>query len=261
LILKNKITFIVILALITSFMVYQASQIRLSYDFARVLPIDDPTYVDYVQFKQRFGEDGNVMVIGFQDERLFNKDLFNGWAALNKSVKSINGIKDVLSISSLYTIYKNDSAGKFDFQPISPNINYSQAHLDSIKNLIYSLPFYEGLVYNKQTNATVMAITFNSKVLNSVDRIQIVKDILSITEQFAQAHNVKLHYSGMPYIRSYVMKRVSGEMTLFMALAVLVTAIILWIFFKSFSSVLFSLLISAIGLCSFSATKSRFYPA
>ena len=112
LILKNKITFIVILALITSFMVYQASQIRLSYDFARVLPIDDPTYVDYVQFKQRFGEDGNVMVIGFQDERLFNKDLFNGWAALNKSVKSINGIKDVLSISSLYTIYKNDSAGK-----------------------------------------------------------------------------------------------------------------------------------------------------
>lgn len=248
LILKNKITFIVILALITSFMVYQASQIRLSYDFARVLPIDDPTYVDYVQFKQRFGEDGNVMVIGFQDERLFNKDLFNGWAALNKSVKSINGIKDVLSISSLYTIYKNDSAGKFDFQPISPNINYSQAHLDSIKNLIYSLPFYEGLVYNKQTNATVMAITFNSKVLNSVDRIQIVKDILSITEQFAQAHNVKLHYSGMPYIRSYVMKRVSGEMTLFMALAVLVTAIILWIFFKSFSSVLFSLLISAIGV-------------
>ena len=229
-------------------MVYQASQIRLSYDFARVLPIDDPTYVDYVQFKQRFGEDGNVMVIGFQDERLFNKDLFNGWAALNKSVKSINGIKDVLSISSLYTIYKNDSAGKFDFQPISPNINYSQAHLDSIKNLIYSLPFYEGLVYNKQTNATVMAITFNSKVLNSVDRIQIVKDILSITEQFAQAHNVKLHYSGMPYIRSYVMKRVSGEMTLFMALAVLVTAIILWIFFKSFSSVLFSLLISAIGV-------------
>lgn len=229
-------------------MVYQASQIRLSYDFARVLPIDDPTYVDYVQFKQRFGEDGNVMVIGFQDERLFNKDLFNGWASLNKSVKSINGIKDVLSISSLYTIYKNDSAGKFDFKPISPNTNYSQAHLDSIKSLIYSLPFYEGLVYNKQTNATVMAITFNSKVLNSVDRIQIVKDILSITEQFAQAHNVKLHYSGMPYIRSYVMKRVSGEMTLFMALAVLVTAIILWIFFKSFSSVLFSLLISAIGV-------------
>jgi predicted RND superfamily exporter protein len=248
LILKNKIAFIAILALITSFMVYQTSHITLSYDFARVLPTDDPTYADYMQFKKRFGEDGNVMVIGFQKEDLFDKGVFNDWSALNKQVKSITGIKDVLSISSLYNIYRNDSAGKFDFKPITPLTSYSQAELDSLKALIYSLPFYEGLVYNKESNATVMAITFNSKVLNSVDRIQIVKDILAITEQFASKHDVKLHYSGMPYIRSYVMKRVSGEMTLFMALAVLVTAIILWLFFKSFSSVLFSLLISAVGV-------------
>lgn len=248
LVLKNKIAFIVLLLLITSFMVYKTSQIKLSYDFARVLPIDDPTYEDYVAFKNRFGEDGNVMVIGFQDTRLFNKELFNDWSKLNKTVKGINGIKDVLSISSLYNLYRNDSVRKFDFKPISPKSDYTQVELDTIKSLIYSLPFYEGLVYNKESHATLMAITFNSKVLNSVDRIQIVKDILVITEQFANDHQVKFHYSGMPYIRSYVMKRVSGEMTLFMALAVLVTAIILWIFFKSLSSVLFSLLISAIGV-------------
>ena len=248
LILKNKIAFIVLLALITSFMVYETCKITLSYDFARVLPTDDPTYDEYVKFKKRFGEDGNVMVIGFQDTRLFSQDVFNDWSNLNKEVKSINGIKDVLSISSLYNLYKNDSANKFDFKPISPKSNYTQSELDSIKSLIYTLPFYEGLVYNKETHATVMAITFNSKVLNSVDRIQIVKDILIITEKFGQNHQLKLHYSGMPYIRSYVMKRVSGEMGLFMALAVLVTAVILWIFFKSFSSVLFSLLISAVGV-------------
>lgn len=248
LILKNKIVFIVILTLITSFMVYETCKITLSYDFARVLPTDDPTYDEYVKFKKRFGEDGNVMVIGFQDTRLFSQDVFNDWSNLNREVKNIKGIKDVLSISSLYNLYKNDSANKFDFKPISPKPNYTQAELDSIKSLIYTLPFYEGLVYNKETNATVMAITFNSKVLNSVDRIQIVKDILIITEKFGQNHQLKLHYSGMPYIRSYVMKRVSGEMGLFLALAVLVTAIILWIFFKSVSSVLFSLIISAIGV-------------
>ncbi|HET6226183.1 MAG TPA: MMPL family transporter [Bacteroidia bacterium] len=248
LILKNKIAFIAFLAVVTSFMIFETCKITLSYDFARVLPTDDPTYDEYVQFKKKFGEDGNVMVIGFQDTRLFSQDVFNDWSNLNKQVKSINGIKEVLSISSLYNLYKNDSANKFDFKPISPKSTYTQAELDSIKTLIYRLPFYEGLVYNKETNATVMAITFNSTVLNSVDRIQIVKDILSITEKFGQNHQLKLHYSGMPYIRSYVMKRVSGEMGLFLALAVLVTAIILWIFFKSFSSVLFSLLISAIGV-------------
>ncbi len=247
LILKHKIPFIIFLALVTSFMVYKTSQIKLSYDFARVLPIDDPTYKEYMEFKKKFGEDGNVMVIGFQDGRLFNKDVFNDWSKLNKAVKSIHGIKEVLSISSLYNLYRNDSASKFDFKPISSKVTYTQQELDSVKELIYSLPFYEGLVYNKE-HATVMAITFNSQVLNSVDRLQIVKDILDITEQFSERHTIKLHYSGMPYIRSYVMKRVSGEMTLFMALAVLVTAIILWIFFKSLSSVLFSLFISAIGV-------------
>ena len=248
LILKNKILFIVLLSVVTSFMVYETCKITLSYDFARVLPNDDPTYEEYVQFKKRFGEDGNVMVIGFQDTRLFSQDVFNDWSNLNKEIKSIPGIKDVLSISSLYNLYKNDSSNKFDFKPVSPKSNYTQAELDSIKSLIFTLPFYEGLVYNKETNATVMAITFNSKVLNSVNRIQIVKDILLITEKFGQNHQLKLHYSGMPYIRSYVMKRVSGEMGLFLALAVLVTAIILWIFFKSFTSVLFSLIISAIGV-------------
>ena len=248
LILKNKISFIVFLSVITSFMIYETSKITLSYDFARVLPIDDPTYDEYVTFKKRFGEDGNVMVIGFQDTRLFSQDVFNDWSNLNKEVKSINGIKDVLSISSLYNLYRNDSLNKFDFKPISPKSSYTQTELDSIKSLIYALPFYEGLVYNKETNATVMAITFDAKILNSADRIQIVKDILIITEKFAQNHQVKLHYSGMPYIRSYVMKRVSGEIGLFLALAVLVTAIILWIFFKSLSSVLFSLLISAVGV-------------
>src|SRR3954471_23226123 len=207
LILKNKIAFIAILAVITSFMIYETCKITLSYDFARVLPTDDPTYDEYVKFKKRFGEDGNVMVIGFQDTRLFSQDVFNDWSNLNKEVKSINGIKEVLSISSLYNLYKNDSANRFDFKPISPKSTYTQAELDSIKTLIYGLPFYEGLVYNRETNATVMAITFNSKVLNSVDRIQIVKDILSSTEKFEQNHQLKLHYSGMPYIRSYVMKR------------------------------------------------------
>ncbi len=248
LILKYKLLFIALLVLVTSFMVYHSSKIKLSYDFAKVLPVDHPVYTDYLAFKKMFGEDGNVMVIGFQSTNLFQKDVFNNWSKLNKDVKSIHGIKDVLSIGSLYNLYKNDSAGKFDFKPISPGTNYTQHQLDSIKQLIYSLPFYEGLVYNKETNATIMAITFDNQVLNSADRLQIVKDILGITEAFAEQNSITLHYSGMPYIRSYVMKRVSGEMTLFMGLAVLVTAIILWLFFKSFSSVLFSLLISGVGV-------------
>lgn len=247
-ILRNKLLFIFAIALVTAFMIYETCKIKLSYDFARVLPVDDPAYVDYMNFKKKFGEDGNVMVIGFSSSDLFKPELFNDWNKLNKEIKSISGIKDVLSITSLYNVYRNDSLNKFEFKPISNGDNYSAEQLDSIKELIYSLPFYEGLVYNKETGATLMAITFNSKDLNSAHRLQMVKEITTSADLFAVKNKISIHYSGMPYIRSHVMEKVSGEMGLFMALAVIVTAIILWLFFRSLSSVLVSLIVAAIGV-------------
>lgn len=247
-ILRNKLAFIIAISIVSAFMIYETCQIKLSYDFARVLPADDPAYVEYMNFKKKFGEDGNVMVIGYSSPDLFQPQLFNEWSNLNKEIKSIQGIKDVLSINSLYNVYRNDSLNKFEFKPVTTENNYSKQQLDSIKELIYSLPFYEGLVYNKESGATLMAITFNSKDLNSAHRLEMVKEITTAADAFAKKNNLKLHYSGMPYIRSHVMEKVSGEMGLFMALAVIVTAVILWLFFRSLSSVVVSLIVAAIGV-------------
>ncbi|MCW3084201.1 MAG: patched family protein [Bacteroidetes bacterium] len=247
-ILRNKITFLIVLGLITGFMVYETCQIKLSYDFARVLPVDDPSYMDYMSFKKKFGEDGNVMVIGFKSDNLFEEKLFNSWSGLDQKIKSIKGIKDVLALTSLYNVTKNDSLHKFEFKPISGAAHYSAQQLDSLKQIIYSLPFYDGLVYNKETGATLMAITFNSADLNSKHRLEMVKDITTAADAFAKENNVPVHYSGMPYIRSHIMEKVSGEMGLFMTLAVIVTAVILWLFFRSFSSVIVSLIVAAIGV-------------
>ena len=110
------------------------------------------------------------------------------------------------------------------------------------------MPFYKGLIFNKETGANLMAITFNKNELNSKRRLTIVDDIKRVAEVFAKKHDVQMHYSGMPYIRSAIMKKVSGEMTLFLLLAVLVTAVVLWIFFRTLSSVLFSVLVVAVGV-------------
>ncbi|MCC6837527.1 MAG: MMPL family transporter, partial [Bacteroidia bacterium] len=246
--IRRKISLLVGVIIITGFMIFQTSKITLSYDFARILPDNDSTYSNYMEFKKKFGEDGNVMVLGFSSDQLFSEKIFNNWKKLGMEVKAINGIKDIMSVSNLYNLYRNDSLNKFDFKPITPAIHYSQSELDTIKKVIQDLPFYEGLVFNKETGATLMAITFNSKDLNSVNRINIVKSIMMATSVFEKENNVKVHYSGMPYIRTHIMQKVSGEMGLFMALAVIVTAIILWIFFRTFSSVIISLIVAGVGV-------------
>lgn len=247
-ILRNRLAFIIMLVLITAFMVYQASKIQLSYEFASVLPKTDSAYIEYDKFKKMFGEDGNVMVIGFQDKNLFQLNKFNDWHYLSTDIKNINGIKDVLSIGNPYNVIRNDSLSKFDFVPIFKSAMRSQEESDSIKNIIVSLPFYEGLIYKKETGATLMAITFTKKDLNTKHRIEIVNEIKKSTEIFAKKYNLELHYSGMPYIRTAIMEKVSHEMELFLALAIIVMAIILWTFFRSFTSVFFSIIVVAIGV-------------
>ena len=163
-ILRNRIVILLILLAITVFMGWQASKIELSYQFAKPLPQDDQAILDYNAFKKMFGEDGNVMVIGLQDSNLFKLSKFNDYFDLVNNIKQTSGIKQILSISNLYNIYKNDSLKKFQFLQILNKKPDSQQELDSIKKVIYSLPFYNGLVINKKTNATVMAITFGLSI-------------------------------------------------------------------------------------------------
>ncbi|HMU78186.1 MAG: MMPL family transporter [Bacteroidia bacterium] len=247
-ILRNRIAFIVVLLLLTVFMAYKALNIKLSYEFVRVLPTTDPAYVEYENFKQKFGEDGSVMVIGFADSSIFQIEKFNSWFLLSDKIRKMDGIQNVLSIGDLYDVVRNDSLHKFDFVPLVKSLPQRQSEIDSIKNRIDELPFYDGLILNRETHATVMAITFRKKDLDSKHRIDIVNEIKKEADAFGRLHNIELHYSGMPYIRTAVMEKVSHELKLFLLLAVLITAFILWVFFRTISSVVFSILVVAIGV-------------
>ncbi|HMR45669.1 MAG TPA: MMPL family transporter [Bacteroidia bacterium] len=247
-ILRNRIAFIVVLLLLTIFMAYKALNIKLSYEFVRVLPTTDPAYVEYENFKQKFGEDGSVMVIGFADSTIFQIEKFNSWFLLSDKIRKMDGIQNVLSIGDLYDVVRNDSLHKFDFVPLVHTLPQRQSEIDSIRDRIYQLPFYDGLILNRETHATVMAITFRKKDLDSKHRIDIVNEIKKEADAFGRLHNIKLHYSGMPYIRTAVMEKVSHELKLFLILAVVITAFILWIFFRTISSVVFSILVVAIGV-------------
>ena len=153
-----------------------------------------------------------------------------------------------MSVPTVFKFVKNDSLEKFDFVPLIKHPLRNQADVDSVRDDFLALPFYEGIIYNKETGANVMAITFTKKDLNSKRRLEIVAEIRVLAEAYAKKHHVEMHYSGMPYIRSQVMTKVSHEMTLFLILAIIVTAIILWVFFRSGTVVFFSLIITAVGV-------------
>lgn len=247
-IIRFRVIWVALVLLSTVFMAYEASKIELSYQFARILPSSDPIEKEYQSFRKLFGEDGSVMVIGWQDPNLFELDKFRDWYNLSKEIKNTKGIKNVLSLANLQKVVRNDSLTRFEFKPLLTEVPQTQAEVDTLKKEVYNLPFYDGLVLNRETNATLLVITFNDKDLNSKRRLTIVDDLQKMADKFAVKHHTDLHYSGMPYIRTVNMKKISGEMELFMGLAVFVTLGILWAFFRSFRLTILSIVVVLIGV-------------
>jgi len=248
LILNHRIKFLVIIFAITGLMAWQATKIQLSYDFVRPLPMTDPAMVTYEKFKSLFGEDGTVLVIGIQDSNLFEYQKFIDYCKLTSYLKNVDGIKEVLSIANVYDIKRNDSLSKFDIRPVMQKTPANQAEVDSFKNKVFRLPFYENILYNKKTHAHLIMATFDKAKLNSKSRISIVNEIKSLATEFGQKHNIHVHFSGMPYIRAEYMVIVSHEMKLFLLLAILVTSLIVLWTFKSLRVVAYSLVILSIGV-------------
>jgi len=246
--LRNRAIFTTVVLLLTVFMTWQALQMELSYEFAKILPDSDSTNIEYQAFRSRFGEDGNVLVMGFEDKNLFQRQKMEDWRQVSNAIKAIPGIKDLLALTTAYGLKRNDSLMRFDTVRVVNGPITTDQQADSLKAQLLALPFYEGLIYNKETGATLMAITFKKEDLNSARRLTMVKEITDIGDAYAAKHGVEMHYSGMPFVRAAMMSKVSKEMTLFLILAILVTGLILWLFFRTISTVLVSLVVVAIGV-------------
>ena len=77
LILKNRSLILILFILVTVFAAFNAVNVKLAYNPGKILPITDSTFIKYQKFKQKFGEDGSLMVLGIQTDQIFKKDFFN----------------------------------------------------------------------------------------------------------------------------------------------------------------------------------------
>jgi predicted RND superfamily exporter protein len=246
-ILRNRVAILLVIGLITVLMGFMATTVKIRYDFAALLPATDSTLINYKAFKQRFGEDGDVLVIGIENEHLFRKDVYDAWHDMGEEMLLLEGVDQVVSAARCYHLVRNDSLKQFDFKLISEEKPATQAELDSIKGEIVKLKFYDNLMWDEDSHISVMAITMSAKVLDSKKRVALTDKIVKTGEQYEEILGSKLRFSGMPYIRSILAKVVADEMVLFILYAILVTGLIMYVFFRSFKVVMVAMLVVGIG--------------
>ncbi len=247
-ILRNKIILLTLLALITIFLGYHARNVEMSYEYASMLPKKDKAFTDNQKFIEVFGEEGNLIIIGIQDSSFFEFERFEKWKNLCNAISEVEGVENLLSVSNTYNLIKNTEKKQFEVHMVFPDSIANQEELSKAEDNFRKLPFYRKLVYNDENNTFLLAITVNKDKMLSREREKMVKAIQKIGKQFEQDENVKLHYSGLPYIRVVTAKIIRSELYIFSALALTICIIVLFLFFRSFKAVFFPVFVVMIGV-------------
>ncbi len=250
-ILKNRITILGIILALTIFLGFQWRNLAMTYTEANLLPQKHIVNKQYQDFLNKFGEEGNLVVIGFNDKTFFTPKAYAAWNELMMGLKNSKEVELVVSLNDLKKLQKDTIAEKFELVPlIDQTQTKDAAYLETIKKELFNkLPFYEGLLFNKQSGSIRAAVYVNKKIINTAARKTfIIENLIPKIEKFENASGINLRVSGMPYIRTINAENMKGEIGFFIGAALLITSLIFFFFFRSFRATFISICILLIGV-------------
>ncbi len=249
-ILKNRILIIILITIATLGLVSQFKHMRFTYTEANLLPDDHEINQEYNNFIEKFGDEGNLIIIGVKDKSFFTPEKFNAWSKLGKELKKNKHITNVIGVSDIQELIKNKKEKKFELKPLVASNLTTQKELDDLKNnLYYSLPFYQKILFNSETNTFRTLVYINKEIINKPERKKLIENfIIPNIESYEKNFNLNVRVSGMPYIRTLNSNTIISEIAYFILAALFVTGFIFYLFFRSFRATFISLFTVIIGV-------------
>jgi hypothetical protein len=250
LILRNRILILLIIAAFTIFLGMQWQHMRFSSSQANLLPDDHPINLEYQQFLSQFGEEGNEVVFAIQDTALFNPVNFNRWNKFSKQLGAFPEVDFVLSTDNLQELVKDNEKQEFVLVPLLKKEPETAKEIDSIKKHLFNdLPFYDNLIFNKDSGTLRTILYLDKDIVNtSVRKDFILKDMIHLVDSFEEETGLDVHISGMPYVRTMNSQNIIDEIGKFILAALGVTSLIFFFFFRSLRATFISMCVVIIGV-------------
>ncbi len=245
-IIKYRLPLVILIGLITVFMGYHARQAEMSYDFRGTVPANDPEQIFFTEFRKQFGEDGNIVAVGLHDSSIYQYENFEKLREFCFKVKEMTGVNEVISLPQIKKIEKDTAKTQFILTDVFPDNITNQTQLDSLLIEAKKQKFYIGQIVNEKNGAIAILISIQKEVLNSSKRVGLTDQITAEGEVFSKLTGIQLHYAGLPFVRSVITSQVGQELKIFLLVSVIITGIILLIFFRSFRAVIFPIIVIGI---------------
>lgn len=269
--LRQRLWILLVLGVVTAFMASRIPDIRMQYVFGGLLPENDPTHIAYERFQERFGSEGNVMLIGVATEALREPAGLQAWHDLAHAIGQteiqvdttddgrdnavvLPLIDSIFSLTHAHRLERDTVQERFQFVPVIPagrmvpGGQVDAAFVDSVHAAIAALPFYDGLLVSEDGEATLLMVFIDPTLFNSERRGTVVEDVTALADRWSEENGIPIHLSGLPFIRIEMTNKVKGEIGWFISAALLVTALLLWLFFRNALVMGVSLLVVLVGV-------------
>jgi predicted RND superfamily exporter protein len=250
-ILRNRVFLLFAIFSFTIFMSIQWKNMRFTFTEANLLPDNHEVNLQYNSFLDKFGEEGNLIVLGFKDDNFFTEKNIKAWEQFVAHIKKDKAVELTLSIENLKVLSKDTVAQKFKLVPFINNDSISNTYLKQKKSEFYNnLPFYEGMLFNKESGAVRFAIYMDKKIVNTKARKDFIEKYLSQERisSFENETGLDLRVSGMPYIRTLNAKSIVDEIGLFVGAALGVTSLLFFFFYRSIRATMISMFVVIVGV-------------
>jgi predicted RND superfamily exporter protein len=249
-ILRNRYLVLLGIAIITALLASQMKYMKFSYTEANLLPENHEANLEYNKFLEVFGEEGNLVILGIKDSTVFTPKKFNAWNSLVNKFDDLEEIDFTLSIADVQKLKADRKQRKFILEPLYENEPSTTEEVQTIKKQLFEkLPFYDNLLFNKETGTLQTAIYIKKEIINTPKRRDFIfNTLIPIIEKFEDHHNVDVRISGMPYIRTLNAQNIQDEIILFVGGALLITAVIFFFFFRSYRATFITLLVVMVGV-------------
>ena len=249
-ILRNKIGILIGIILVTIAFSTQWNNMRFTHTEANLLPDEHEVNVTYNEFLNIFGEEGNLIILGVKDSTLFTVEKLNAWNQLSKDFKAFPEVEAVVSLNDLQKLVKNETAEKFELIPFIADSVSSVNDINKLQDELFKqYPFYDNFLFNTETKTIRTAIYLKKDIVNTSARKNFIMGTFSREiEDFEAKYDLDVRVSGMPYIRTLNAQNIVDEMGLFIGLALVVTSLIFFLFFRSFRATFISLIVVCVGV-------------
>jgi uncharacterized protein len=250
---RHRLWVIGVFAILTIFLGFQASQLKMDAAFSKNIPLNHSYMKTYLKHQSQFGGANSIMVaVEDTSGNIFNPEYFDTLKNVHDQLFFIPGVdraqvKSIFSPSTRFTEVVEDG---FAGGPVIPaDFSTTAAGLEVVRNNIEKAGIVGRLIAEDYSAAMVSAqlMDFDPQTGEALDTIAFAAQLEHELRGKFESDKIKVHIIGFAKMAGDVADGAKGVL-LFFLIAILVTAVMVYLFSKSVVLTLLPLACSLIAV-------------